>query len=318
MEPSFQTPAVVDGHVDILYRMMNGDKELHFHELSEGPVTPDKLKAGKIRVFIAALYCPDDRNGPNSALTYLERLLALSETHLTRLQHIRTLKELDDSYRFGADTGFLLLLENADALIECRLERLNECGLRVVGLTHIGRNRIGDGNGVANPEHLTNEGKKLLKKLDAGGFAIDVAHLSDPCFWDVMSRFHGPKISSHTGFRFFCNKPRNLEEDQLKALFEAGGMVGIAADPEMLSMDNTASINDVFKHIDWVVQKYGPRHVGLGSDYCGFGRINRGLEDISKLLDLTKHFDARGYPAEAVSQILGGNWHQFYSSLLRP
>jgi membrane dipeptidase len=317
MEHELPAYPIIDGHVDVIYRLMDGEKNISFHELSEGPVTLDKLEAGKIRVFAAALYCPDTQNGPDWSLDYLKRLLAFTETGLKPLKHIETAQDLEACYTHGRETGFLLLLENADALVDGSLDELHKKAVKVIGLTHVGRNRIGDGNGVSYPERLSTEGRRLVSKLDTDGFAIDIAHLSRPCFRDVLDLFRGPLISSHTGFRFFCDRARNLDKDQLRAIFERQGMVGIAADPAMLSTYGTASIEDVFKHIDWVVQKHGPRYVGLGSDFCGFAGINEGLEDISKLHDLTRHFHDHGYPPEAITDILGGNWYRFYSSLLQ-
>jgi membrane dipeptidase len=316
MERETSVYPIIDGHVDVVYQMMSEERDIPFREINDGPVTPDKLEAGDVRVLTIALYCPDSQNGPGAAEAYLKRLLNLAESHLAPLTHIKTAHDLSSSYQNRENRGYVLLLENADALIDFSLDRLLDAGLKVVGLTHVGRNRIGDGNCVSYPGRLTGEGIELVKALDESGFALDVAHLSPPCFRHVLDLFHGPLITSHTGFRFFCDKARNLDEDQLRHIFERGGMVGIAADPEMLSTSNTAGIEDTFKHIDWVVQKFGPRHVGLGSDFCGFGRINRGLEDISHLQDLTASFHDHGYPEDAIEQIMGRNWYEFYSALL--
>jgi membrane dipeptidase len=318
MQKGHPSHRVIDGHIDIIYEMMRHHLHVPFHQLSDAPVTSKKLAAANVRVLVTALYCPDSQNGPQTAAACLQELFQYADSYLSGLNHIKTSKELEAC--FTADDlsmpGTVLLLENADALLDLDLSVLKSRALKVVGLTHAGKNRIGDGNGVSSPGGLTKEGKQLLTRLEREGFAIDVAHLSDPCFSDVLDGFTGPLISSHTGFRFFCRKPRNLDEHQLRALMERKGIVGIAVNPEMLSDNDQASVQDVFRHIDWVVQSYGPDHVALGSDFCGFDVTCEGMEDISKFADLTRILDEHGYPESAIRSIMGENWYRFYNSHL--
>lgn len=319
MQQEYSSCPVVDGHVDIIYEMMRHHEGTPFHQLSgSAPVTPGKLATGNVRVVVAAMYCPDTQNGRETAGDFLQGLFQYADRYLTRLDHIKTAQELEACLAAGSGSasGTILLLENADALIELDLGVLKARALKVIGLTHAGKNRIGDGNGVSSPSGLTKPGKLLVARLEREGFALDVAHLSDPCFWELVDIFHGPMITSHTGFRFFCNKPRNLDKDQLRTLIERKGIVGVSVNPEMLSEDDKAGLQDVFKHIDWVVQRYGADYVALGSDFCGFDVFCDGLEDISKFPDLAEVLEKNGYSAEALAKIMGGNWHRFYASLL--
>ncbi len=305
---------IIDGHVDLLYEMSRFHPDISFNEISEGPVTLEKLKTGNIRVIVTAFYCPDEYNGPGRSVKYLENLFKISDKYLTGLYKIKTGKELELCMK--EEAGTIFLLENSDALLEMGIERLHEKGLKVAGLTHAGKNRIGDGNGVKYPDGLTKEGKKLVKFLDINGFAVDLAHLSDPCFREVIDLFKGPMISSHTGVRYFCNNPRNLSAEQIEIILQRNGIIGITINPEMLSEDNTAGIQDVFKHIDFIAQKYGADGIALGSDLCGFDSVNNGLEDISKLKNLAELFYKRGgYPLDAIEKIMGKNWYDFYFSL---
>ena len=307
---------IVDGHVDLLYEMIQHHPDTPFHEISTGPVTLEKLEKGDIRIIVTAFYCPDEHNGPGSAIEYLENLFDMADKNLTGLTHIQTAKGLNSCFKKGTGTGTVFLLENADALLEMGIEKLEEKGLKVVGLTHAGKNRIGDGNGIRYPERLTVEGKDIVKILDNNGFAIDLAHLSWPCFREVVDVFKGPVISSHTGLRPFCDTPRNLSPEQVEIILQRDGLIGITINPEMLSEDQTAGIEDVFKHIDFIAQKYGAGGVALGSDFCGFDLSIQGVEDISKLNNLVGILVKHGYPWEAIQKIMGENWRLFYSSLL--
>ena len=307
---------IIDGHVDLIYEMMRHHHGTGFRDLAAGPVTLEKMVRGNVRVIVTALYSPDSMNGEKKARAHLEGLLDYADSHLQGIKQVTSEKDLFSCYDSDLQPGTLFLVENADALLEMDLDRLLMRKIKVIGLTHAGRNRIGDGNSVHNPRGLTGEGKNLVRRLVDKGFILDVAHLSDPSFRDVLKLFDGPLISSHTGFRFFVPKPRNLGEEEIKRIAERKGIIGVSVNPEMLSMDNIVGIHDVFRHIDWIVQRYGPDIVAIGSDYCGFDCVNQGMKDISCLKDLEDIMAVQGYPEEAIKKILGWNWYLFYSSLL--
>lgn len=307
---------IIDGHVNLIDKMAGYRSDKSFGQLTEGPVTLSKLRKGNVRVIVTSLHCRDFYNGPATASAYLETLLRRADTSLTGLRLVKTVQALTSCYQTGSEIGTLFTIENADALIDTGTDILKERAIKVVGLTHSGRNRIGDGYGVKNPIGLTDKGKSLIKELEGEGFAIDVAHLSEICFWELANFFQGPLICSHAGFRFFSSHPRDLTQEQLDFLFARNAIVGISANPDMFSPNFSSGIEEMFKSIDWVVQKYGAERVALGSNFCGFTGTTRGLEDISKLSGLIRVFMEKGYPADAIIKIMGANWYRFYSSLL--
>jgi membrane dipeptidase len=308
--------AVIDSHVDLLYDLIRRHPEIHLPDLPEAWVSIPKLHGGGVRVIVSAFYCPDTFNGPGKAADYLRYLLDYSDKYLEGLTSIRTPDELDVCYRGKGAPGALLLLENADALLEIPPEDLKQRGFRVVGLTHVGKNRLGDGNKVENPEGLTPAGRELVRELDRLGLAIDTAHLSEPAFREVAELFTGPLISTHTGLRKFFDTPRNLSEEQVETILSRGGVIGIAAAPEILSVDRRADITSVFRQLDWLVRRHGPDCVGIGSDFGGYDAVCEQIEDHSRLPRLAEMMRHAGYPDEAVEGIMGGNWFRFFSRLL--
>ncbi|MBI4775805.1 MAG: membrane dipeptidase [Deltaproteobacteria bacterium] len=305
----------VDGHVDLVYDLMRRYPRTPFPDCGDGHVTLDKLQAARVVAFVTALYCPDIHNGPGIAKAYLEDLFHYARTYLNGVQRIRTRKDLENSYSGDGPPGTFFLLENADALVDFSIETLAGNGVKAVGLTHAGSNRLGDGNAVAAPRGLKPAGKRLLEELGRKGFALDVAHLSEPCFLEAVDLFEGPLLSSHTGFRFFCDSPRNLTAQQTKILLERDGMIGMSINPEMLSRDARAGIEDVIRQVDWFVQRHGASHLGIGTDFGGFDVINLGLEDISKIPVVAERLFGLGYSPDAVRDIMGVNWVRFYSRL---
>lgn len=316
MKRDTPTRAVIDGHVDLVYEMMRRHPNVPLPGLTDCAVTLPAMTEAEVRLIVAALYCADSHNGPGTAVPHLRSLMDYARTHFTEMAHVVSRGDLDRCMAVGASPGYLLLLENSDALVDLDLDDVKSAGIRITGLTHAGSNRLGDGNGVACPSGLSVAGKRLVKALEAQGFAVDVAHLADPGFADLVRFFDGPVVSSHTGFRFFCDIPRNLTREQMDVLFSRGGIVGVTVNPEMLSATGKAGIDDVYRHIDWVAQKVGPDHVAIGSDFCGFDHPNADIGDISRLPLIADRLRERGYPAEAVDSIMGGNWLRFYRSLL--
>lgn len=304
----------IDGHADMLFEMRESHADVPFDQLEDIPVSLDKLKAAGVVVTVAALYCPDAYNGAESA-AYLTGLISYAEKYLTGLKHIRSAGEFGECIE-KKTPGSLWLLENADALLDFDLSRLVEAGVRVAGLTHVGRNRIGDGNGVPFPTGLTEKGKDLVRGLSGDGFAFDAAHLAGPGFLDLIRIHEGPILSSHTGVRSLNDSPRNLTREQIGLILERKGVIGIAADPKILSPSGKASIEDIFRHIDSVAQWFEADGIGIGTDFCGFETTNAGFEDVTRLDDLARIMLAHGYPVESIRKIMGGNWRVFYETLL--
>ncbi len=306
----------IDSHVDLLYDLLRHHPETPFEETQDAWISLPKLADGGVRVIVSVLYCTDAFNGPAKAADNLRHLLSYAGQNIRKLETITTAKELETCYRGPGAPGALLLLENADALAEFPPEALKKLGMRMVGLTHVGKNRLGDGNAVPNPGGLTRVGRNLVQELDRLGFAIDTAHLSEPCFRDVAELFPGKLMSSHTGFRTHCDIPRNLSDEQVRIILSRGGVIGVAAYPGMLSTDGQADLSLLFRQIDWFVQKFGPAGIGIGTDFGGYDTVCEGFEDHSRLPALAGLLADAGYPDSAIRDIMGDNWFRFFHALL--
>ena len=313
-DPGDGRPAVrIDGHVDVLYEMIESHRDVPLEDLPDLAVTPGKMREVGVLAAVFALYCPDDYDG-NGSRDFLVHLLDYAERYLAGVFHIKSAQDLGDCLRLKRP-GMIFLVENSDGLIEFDRSELAQAGIKVAGLTHRGRNRIGDGNGVRFPEGLSEQGKRLVKELAREGFAFDAAHLAEPGFRDLARLHEGVLISSHTGVRALADIPRNLTRDQVATIIERKGVIGIAADPKMLSVSGKASIEDIFLHIDWIAQSFGAEGIGVGTDFCGFESTNAGFEDITKLTDLEGIMRDRGYPEQSIQAIMGENWRRFYEAL---
>lgn len=308
-------PYIIDGHVDLLYQMSNDFPDTPFENLDELPVTLAKMADANVLVLVTALYCSDTFNGDGSSVRFLETLINRADKYLTGLEHILSRSDLENC-RKEKKPGMIWLVENADGLIELDRDLLARTGIRSVGLTHMGRNRLGDGNTIPFPNGLTRMGSDLVQELGRNGFAFDVAHLAEPGFKDLIRLHEGMLLSSHTGVRALCDTPRNLSKEQIRIILERRGVIGVAADPRMLSPDGRATIEDMFRHIDWIAQSFEADGLAVGTDFCGFHSVNAGMEDISRLPDLAAIMLSRGYPEQSVHKIMGQNWFNFYNAIL--
>jgi membrane dipeptidase len=307
---------VIDGHVDLLYALQRNATGTPFADLTTGPITPQTLAGGGVRLLVGAIYCADAHNGAGSAAAHLRQLMAFADRQLTGLVPVRTAKELEACCRGETAPGILPLLENGDALADGGIDAYQTWGLRVVGLTHAGANRLADGNAVASAAGLRPAGRQLVAELAQRGWAIDVAHLAEPGFRELLDLFPGPLLCSHTGLRRFCDRPRNLDDGQIAALLERDGVVGLALAPEMLVSAGRADFEEVLRQLDWLVQRYGDEGVALGSDLGGFDGECTGLANHGQLGPLARRLAQAGYPEASVARIMGGNWRRFYGRLL--
>jgi membrane dipeptidase len=316
LNDQFQAPLYVDGHVDLPYYMMNRAKDSLLGDLDEGPFTIDKAKRAGVRLFCTALYCEDSFNGEPS-YDRLQEIIGFALVHFDRIVIINKIDAFLELKKDPDQIATLFLLENADALAgkPATITQLKEMGIRIVGLTHAGRNRLGDGNAVIYSDGLTKLGREVIRALNDNGLVIDVAHLHTKCFWQLLDLFEGPIVTSHSGIREVFDIPRNIDLNQAGKIFERGGVVGITFDPEMISHEKETGVEHVFIHLDTLVQKYGPDGVGIGSDFCGFDHFTEGLEDITGLRHLMEIMLSHGYGETSANMILGLNWLRIYERI---
>jgi membrane dipeptidase len=213
-----------------------------------------------------------------------------------------------DAKKRGKASG-MLSIEGAD-VIEGRIEMLgvfHRLGVRMVGLVHSLRNQLADGvTDKRTGGGLSELGVQAVEELDRLGMIIDVSHLNDEGFWDVLENTKNPVIASHSNARAVCNHPRNMTDEMIEVLAENGGVMGMNFAPSFVHPVD-ATIEGVVDHIDHIVNLVGTDHVGLGSDFDGIPCTPKGLEDVSKMPDITHELVKREYGKEDIEKILGGN-----------
>jgi membrane dipeptidase len=199
-------------------------------------------------------------------------------------------------------------------------------GLRRLTLTWNNRNAIADGvRWQTSKGGLTEFGHDVVNECNRLGILVDVSHITDRGFWDTIEASKDPIIASHSNCRELCGSLRNLTDDMIKALAEKNGVIGVnyvpfflsdidyakvnAGDEKEMAKINAVTVERVVDHIDHMVNIIGnTNHVGLGSDFDGVPSIAKGLEDASKVPNLTKSLVGRGYSDQDIEKILGMNF----------
>lgn len=214
---------------------------------------------------------------------------------------------------FHKETGrksIMLGIENGIAL-EGDLKNLKhfaDRGIVYMTLCHNGDNDICDSAKGSNTHNgVSDFGKKVIRKMNKLGIMVDLSHASEKSFYDALEISKLPIVCSHSSCRALCDHPRNLTDDQMRALAKKGGVMQITLYSGFLRSDGEATMEDAIAHLEHAIELMGIDHVGIGTDFDGDGGI-RGLANSSELLNLTRQLMLRGYSDDDIHKIWGGNF----------
>lgn len=194
------------------------------------------------------------------------------------------------------------------------LRMYHALGVRYMTLTHCFNTHWADSSGCGDPvepEHggLSPFGEEVVREMNRLGMIVDVSHVADETFFDVMRITRAPVIASHSSVDGVKEHPRNMSDDMLRALAENGGVIQINAVIQYIDpVERDRTPLDVFiDHIEHAVAVAGPDHVGIGLDYGYTAPAPAGLEDISKIEAVTYELLRRGFDEETIGRIWGEN-----------
>lgn len=208
---------------------------------------------------------------------------------------------------------------------------LRSLGIRLLSFSTNRRNYLADGCGERNASGLSHLGLDVLREMDRLQVLPDVSHLSDQAFWDVVEHTDQPVIATHSNARTLCDSARNLSDDQLKAVAQTDGLIGISTYPTLVAQED-AGLEQLLDHIDYLVQKAGIAHVAIGTDFVSFmgslfdaklaqadpgGKLYKDMgtstqtRDIGRFQEVSNLVEgllARGYTGKDLEMILNGNY----------
>lgn len=307
---------VIDAHCDVLWQMWKR-KYVHrwdlqrpfYHDADWLQVTFQKLQKGGIGLQACAIYV-DEQFAHSRAFEVAVEMIDLfySEVLSEQTILIRNIEDVEE-WKKGNRLGLILTLEGAEALERdlVKLRTLHRLGVRWVGLTHNPANAAADGVGEERGGGLTKFGRELVAELNRLQMGIDVSHLSERGFWEVIERSSQPVFATHSNAKAVYSHRRNLTDEQIKAIIQKQGMIGITFVPYFTAGNTHVTISDLIRHIDHILSLGGEDHIGFGSDFDGIEETILGLENASHMEHLLNELYKR-YPAQTVEKMKSTNW----------
>ena len=291
---------IFDGHSDLLYdvtrrRLAGGKHVLERRHLRD-------LEAGGVEGLALALWVSDhaqsfwkDVPEAKSDRERTDIMLLCMKAELAEcpwLAVVRTAGEAEEAKAAGKKYAFLAV-EGMDAIGDdlSGIDRYADLGIRVGMLTWNGENLLATGAGGDPYSGLTDLGRLAVRRMGERNILMDVSHLNDGGFWDVMKTAEGPVIASHSNCRALCDVRRNLTDDQLRAIRDSGGVVGLNVHHPFVHADREKQTAEMLpRHAAHMAEVMGVEHVACGFDFCEyFGPGNEGadgLENCSQIHNL--------------------------------
>lgn len=303
---------IIDAHCDALYKLqlskrgkIYGVKPLQFKNSPSLDTNFNRLKQGNYMVQFFALFLEPNIPTYEKWDYLLEQIDLFHSEILANNPEMVHIKKWEDIDKLEDDQiGAVLTLEGADPFGNdlVKLRQLYREGILSIGLTWNHANLCADGAGEPRGGGLTLLGKEVVKLNNTHHVFTDVSHSTVKGFWDMIELADYP-IASHSNARAICDHPRNLYDDQIKALFEKNGLIHVVFNPPFIKQDSKeATIADLIKHIDHLCALGGVKQIGFGSDFDGISYYVDQLEHagqyenlINELLKHYKEDEVRGF-----------------------
>ena len=306
-EPLIPTFPVVDLHVDLSYQFNFKGKAF---ASSKGQFSTRALRSGGVAGVVLPLFIPRDASPEGPRLEDLERSYArVSEA----LLHTPPFAAAGCSVSPGQVRTFFAFegagpLANDPSALALWVSR----GLRIVGLVHTYANDLASSSGDADPKvyGLTERGRAFVRRAFELGLVVDVSHASDHTVSDVLAlatELHGVVVATHSNARALADTPRNLTDEQVRAIAATGGVIGVNFHGPFLARGRRAKLSDVVAQVRHLSQVAGIDHVAIGSDFEGDIRPPVELADASRFPRLSAALSQAGFETDAIRKIFAEN-----------
>jgi membrane dipeptidase len=324
---------VIDTHNDITSPMTDEGFDLGARDAS-GKVQTDipRMKEGGLdaeffAIYVAAKYAKEG-GAARRAMDMIDGVYEQARRHPESLEMAFTSDDIRRIHKTGR-VAALMGIEGGHAIEDSlpALRQFYRLGVRYMTLTHTNTNNWADSaGGINNPAEkrhggLSDFGREVVREMNRLGMMVDVSHVADETFQDVIETTQAPVIASHSSCRALTNVSRNLTDDMLKALAKNRGVVMInfyngfinteyakPGTPAPEKPANSATMEMLIQHFEHAIKVAGIDHVGIGSDFDGVdGMLPGGMEDVSKLPTITYELLKRGHSDADVKKVLGEN-----------
>jgi len=317
---------IYDMHADILYHFLAiKDRDEHASDLFR-KYHLDNFKKGNVALSVFTLW--NDKEGRDCRQRLFDMMdFAKVELELAKdIVHVVKGKDdiVDDKINALIGVEGLRALYNTKEMYD-----LYDYGVRIASLTWNDDNRFAHSCMHANIVGLSEAGEKMIKIMNELGIIIDVSHLSRQGVFDILEISKDPVVASHSNAWAVQPHLRNLQDDAIKAIAAKGGLIGLNAMQFVLTGPlDKATLEDCFKHIDYIKNLVGIDHIGLGFDFCGYLDIaETGKYDPFDYVDdlfnqgdvqnLVNYLELKGYTQEEIDKICYKNFERIIKQVLK-
>lgn len=312
-------PAMIDLHCDTLTRDQYAEKPSENGSLDNPGyhLSLSKMPAGTRWIQCFAIFVPDQLRGQD-AIDFFDRYAASFDAQMARNSHrvlpCRSFADMEAALEAGK-FGAMLTVEGGAALagrLE-RVEAIRDAGVRMLTLTWNGPNEIASGHDTEGG--LTDFGREAVAELERCGVLVDVSHLNDRGFEDLLGVAKKPFVASHSNARSVCGHRRNLPDPFIREMAARNGLIGLNYARDFLSDSGRGSLDDLYRHVCRFLELGAGHCLALGSDYDGTD-IHPDLDAAEKALCIRDYLVGRGIPAETADGIVFENAWRFFRTWL--
>lgn len=309
---------IADAHCDTALSVLEAGADLYENNFQ---LDLKRLRetGERLQFFAAFAYPVQNRNNELSkVMSILDQVYTAEEHYPDRIKICLNADDIDNAISSGK-VAALLSIEGGECLNGelSVLRQLYRLGVRSMLLAWNRRNLLADGAEELNGGGLSVFGREVVAEMERLGMIVDVSHLCEASFYDVMSLAKKPVIASHSNARAVCDNPRNLYDKQLLQIKNNGGVVGINFYTHFLNNTEKASIEDVIKHLEHICSVTGEDHVGLGTDYDGIETAPDGLESTHLLPELFNRLAQLNYSSSFIEKFAGLNYMRVIKQILK-
>ena len=317
-----QEMIIIDTHLDTPIQLyMQQDKNGSYEDITKKSSLHfdfDRAVSGGLNVPFFVIFTPPSAEEKGTAFEMAKDLIEILEDIMNKNPgKFRLVKSPEEITNEKNIMQVVYGMENG-APIESKLSNIklfSDMGVNYITLAHSKSNHISDSSYDENKNWggLSPFGRKVVAEMNKQGVMIDISHVSDAAFYEVLKLTKTPVIASHSSLRHFVpGFERNVSDDMLRGLAKNGGVIQICFGSEFIAEKKkypnlVVTVKDVADHIDRVKELVGIDHVGIGSDYDGWRNFPVGLEDTSTYPNLIRELLNRDYTKEEIEKVFGGN-----------
>ena len=323
---------IFDAHCDIwthvAKKRLDGEKDIiRKYHLS-------KFKASDINggIFVVWVDPPYDKNPKYRTKQILDKIKEEIKDSHDIVQIVKKSEDFDIANE-NNKIAILIGMEGLQAIDDNigDIEKLYSLGVRHASLTWNEENKLATGAKGNIDRGLTEDGARLIKKMEQLGMILDVSHANEKTFWDICKVATKPFIASHSNCRSLCDVARNLTDDQLREIARRNGVVGVNSYEEFVSSDlEKRTVDHLVDHIDHMVEVMGIDHIGLGFDFAEYLNTDtlkhyvstytygvKGLEETDKAKNIINVLEKRGYSKEDIEKISYKNFYRVIKEIIK-